>query len=216
MNKLKREESIFFDFDGVIADSFKVAFDVHKSVFTDMTENDYRQILEGNVNDWNWSERLAATGYKGSYNFFDHYLPKMREEVKLFDGMDGVIKNLAQEYNLFIISSSITHAIQEFLEKYDLADYFIEIMGNDVHHSKVEKMNTIFSKYDIEPSHCVFVADTLGDIREAEQADVGAIGVTWGFNKREQLEKGKYFRIVEQPIDIQLAIVDYFHDPSSR
>lgn len=215
MNESEIKKSIFFDFDGVIADSFQTAFDIHKSVFTDMTKDDYRQILEGNVNDWGWADRLAAVGYNGGYDFFDHYIPRMKEEVKLFNEMDELITRLTQEYKLFIISSAITKGIQEFLKKYSLADCFVEIMGNDIHHSKVVKMNTIFSKHNLESKNCVFVTDTLGDMREAEQVDVQVIGVTWGFNKREQLEKGRYFRIVEQLIDLELAIADYFHNSQS-
>ncbi len=206
----ERKNFVLFDFDGVIADSFKTAFEVHKSVFPDMTEDDYRQITERNVNDWNWRARLEKAGHSGSYDFFEHYLPRAEKEVKIFEGMEEVIKKLHQEYELFIVSSNLTRAIKDFMQKHGLISCFMKIMGNDVHVSKVEKIRMVFSEYGTGPMHCVFVTDTLGDAREAQQLNVGSIGVAWGFNKPERLEAGNVFKIVEYPTDIQPAIREYF------
>ncbi len=83
-------------------------------------------------------------------------------------------------------------------------------MGADVHTSKHEKIKMVFEKYGISASQCIFVTDTLGDMREAKAADVGAIGVAWGFHSRETLAKGEPFRIVERPEEISPAISAYF------
>jgi phosphoglycolate phosphatase-like HAD superfamily hydrolase len=51
-------------------------------------------------------------------------------------------------------------------------------------------------------------------MEEASAADVGAIGVTWGWHSRETLEKGKPFRIVDSAADIPGAVSDYFAEKS--
>ncbi len=43
---------IFFDFDGVIADSFAVAYETNKKLCPDSTEEEYRSAFEGNIFDW--------------------------------------------------------------------------------------------------------------------------------------------------------------------
>jgi phosphoglycolate phosphatase-like HAD superfamily hydrolase len=84
-------------------------------------------------------------------------------------------------------------------------------MGNDVHKSKVEKIKMVFQKYGICNNDCVFITDTLGDMREATKMNVGSIGVTWGFNKPNVLKLGNPFCITERPSDLPLAIFEYFN-----
>ncbi|MEK9154423.1 MAG: HAD hydrolase-like protein, partial [Patescibacteria group bacterium] len=85
-----------------------------------------------------------------------------------------------------------------------------EVMGADVHTSKSKKIEMVFKKYGITARKCVFITDTLGDMREAKSVGVGAIGVSWGFHARETLLQGEPFRIVAQPAEISPAISAYF------
>ena len=204
-----RDRFIFFDFDGVIADSFAVALDVHKIICPDMTEDDYRKMFEGNVNDWE-SAVSHNENCRHDIDWFATYVPRMTNEVRPIEGIGSVIAELAKLYQLIIISSTITSPIHEFMQKFDLAHHFVEIMGNDVHASKVEKIKMVFAKYGTSPERCVFITDTLGDMKEATQAGVGSIVVSWGFNKLGILAKGDPFRIVHQPHEIPSTVSEYF------
>lgn len=42
---------ILFDFDGVIADSFKLSFEIAKMICPHITEDIYQKRFEGNIND---------------------------------------------------------------------------------------------------------------------------------------------------------------------
>ena len=134
----------------------------------------------------------------------------MKNEVQIMPEMKDIIIGLKKNYTLIVISSTITSPIQEFLEEHDLANHFAQIMGNDIHKSKVEKMKIVFEKYAVEAKNCVFITDTLGDMREAEKMGIGTIGITWGFHTPETLLRGKPFRLVEKPKDLLTAVADYF------
>ncbi|KKR07431.1 MAG: phosphoglycolate phosphatase, phosphoglycolate phosphatase [Parcubacteria group bacterium GW2011_GWC1_39_29] len=201
---------ILFDFDGVIADSFQPAFEVNKMMCPHLTEDQYRRRFEGNINDWEKVDEKHTDQCRHDIKFFDEYIPKMKNQVTVVPEMAKVIGDLAKLYNLIIVSSTITSPIQDFMEKYNLPAYFTEIMGNDVHRSKVEKIKMIFTKYSVTPKECVFITDTLGDIREATQTQVGAIGVSWGFHAHKTLVSGNPFRIVDKPEDLEIAVADYF------
>jgi len=129
---------IFFDFDGVITDSFQVAFEVNKMICPHLTENLYRKRFEGNINDWENPINVHTEKCRHDIDFFTEYIPKMKNGVKIIPGIKNIIE-LEKNYTLIIISSTITSPIQEFLEKYDLVNYFVETMGNDIHKSKIEK-----------------------------------------------------------------------------
>jgi beta-phosphoglucomutase-like phosphatase (HAD superfamily) len=49
--KIKNGKIVLFDFDGVIVDSFKPAFEVQKMIRPgiNFSEDDYRKFFEGNV-----------------------------------------------------------------------------------------------------------------------------------------------------------------------
>ncbi len=197
---------VLFDFDGVIADSFALAFDVGRTIHPHLTEDSYRALFEGNV----YESLKAIDPTDRSHEYFSLFEPRAKAETHLIPEMDKVVAELAEEHPLIIISSTITMPIQRFLDSHDLAKHFIEVMGKDVHASKVEKMRMVFEKYETTADHCVFITDTLGDMREAKEHEMGVIGVSWGFHKHETLERGIPFRIVDRPHELPDAVEDYF------
>jgi phosphoglycolate phosphatase len=205
-----KKKFILFDFDGVIADSFRPAFEIQKMICPHLTKDIYRKRFEGNINDWREPINVHTEECRHDIDFFTEYIPRMKNEVQIMPGMKEVVIELEKNYTLIVISSTITSPIQEFLEGHDLTNHFAQIMGNDVHASKVEKMKMVFEKFGAEPKDCVFITDTLGDMREAEKMSVGTIGITWGFHTPETLLRGKPFRLVEKPNDLLTAVADYF------
>lgn len=201
---------IFFDFDGVIADSFGAAFQTAQAVCLHETEDRYRSYFEGNIND----ATLPLAGFDHTHcnhelDWWGTYLP-LFEKTHPFPGIMRVLHDLAEEYRMAIVSSNISSPVMAYLKRHDAAQYFDDIFGNDVHKSKVEKMNMLFERYELAPAHCVFVTDTLGDMREAEKVGVGTIGVSWGFHEHERLQKGNPFKIVDHPHELPGAVDGYF------
>ncbi|MFA6601954.1 MAG: HAD-IA family hydrolase [Candidatus Paceibacterota bacterium] len=200
---------ILFDFDGVIVNSFSAAFGVHKLICPAATEDDYRKAFEGNINDWQMKTVKHDERCRHDLDFFAEYIPRMKK-IELVAGMSEVIEKLSKSYSLIVISSTLSAPIGELLEKYKLASFFQEIMGNDVHTSKVEKMKIFFAKYKTDAQHCLFITDTLGDMREGAKVNVSAVGVTWGFHDKERLVQGKPVAIVESPEELVGVVEKYF------
>jgi HAD superfamily hydrolase (TIGR01509 family) len=203
------KKTILFDFDGVIIDSFGGAFGVNKKLEPALTEEWMRRRFEGNINDSYIDEKGRPATEEENKEFFNLYIPAMMK-FKIFPGMLNVIKKLSKNYQLIIISSTISSPIREYMDKYDMSRYFTEIMGNDVHKSKVEKIKMVFNKYGISASDCLFVTDTLGDLREAEKTGVEGIGVTWGFHSAETLKRGNSVALVDSPDELVAEIDKYF------
>jgi len=203
------EKFVLFDFDGVIVDSFQPALEVNQKMCPHITADEYRKGFEGNINDWAGAESKHTEECRTDIDFFAEYVPKMKD-VKLVPGMKEVLEQLARSYTLIIVSSTMTMPIKELVERTGLTSYFTEVLGNDVHQSKVEKIKMIFQKYDTSPDSCLFITDTLGDLREAEKTGVDAIAVSWGFHLYETLQKGKPVKIVDSPENLFDAVDSYF------
>lgn len=143
-------------------------------------------------------------------DFWDHYIPRLKDEGTLVPGMDAAISALADGHRMVIVSSGQTPFIENFLAENTLLGYFSGILGNDIHKNKEEKIRMVFEKYDISPSDCVFITDTVGDVREAAKMGVGAIGVTWGYHEPERFSKVDHFRLVHTPESLPSSVADYF------
>lgn len=201
---------VLFDFDGVIVDSFALALEINKKICPFTSVSEYKKRFEGNINEYLEEKTNHGDQCRHDLDFFDEYVPRMKNEVKLVPGIELVIQSLAEKYNLIIVSSTLSAPISELLDKYNLKKYFLEVMGNDVHKSKVEKIKMVFSKYSVTKEDCVFITDTLGDLREANHVGVKCIAVTWGFHAPETLEKGNPYLIANKVDELQGLIYTYF------
>ncbi len=207
---MNKQKFILFDFDGVIADSTSVAFEINQKLLPGLTIDEFRLAANGNINDWAKKHRIKNSEEDLGQSFFKEYRARVENDIKLFDGMDKVIETLAQDYNLTVVSSSLTDIIQKFLNRYHLSDYFIQIMGNEIHLKKKIKIEMILNEYGVKSDDCVFITDTLGDVHEAGQLKIPSIGVSWGLHQPEVLSK-RCWSVASKPIDIIDFVSARFH-----
>lgn len=203
-----QKKIILFDFDGVIVDSYAPAYEVNKMICPSLTDDDYRKRFEGNINNWHDAVDIHNDQCRHDIDFFKEYLPKLAQ-VSTFPGMLEVIDELKKQFRLVVVSSTISSPIREYLEGHNIADHFDDILGNDIHTSKVEKIKMVIEKYLAAAADCVFITDTLGDIRETEKAGIGVIAVSWGFHPHETLNQGYPFQVVDTPQGLKAAIESY-------
>lgn len=205
---MKKGKIILFDFDGVIVDSFKLAFEVQKMLRSEInfSEDDYRKYFEGNVFD----EQIKNDGESFDVEqFFKIYIPKLLQ-LPIIDGIHEALIELSSKYGLIVISSTISNPICDWLAGHNLTQYFVEIMGADVHKSKIEKIKMVFEKYGIGVNDCVFITDTLGDLREASKLGIRSLAVTYGFHNEATLLKGDPAGLVRKPQDLIIEVEKYW------
>lgn len=208
MEKTKNEKFILFDFDGVIVDTFNLCLEINRKLHDEpLSEEEYRVQFEGNIFDY--LKTINKGAKKKGVNFFDYYNPELMNLEPVPEMVDVII-SLADSYRLVVISSTINSPIQAYLKKYNLLQYFDKVFGADVHKSKVEKIKMVFNEYNLQPSDCIFITDTLGDMREAAKMNVQSIGVTWGYHRNDRLEQGNPITIVGTPKELMSQINSYF------
>ena len=195
---------VLFDFDGVIVDSFAAAYKINAARFNPLTAEEYRRWFDGNIGE-ELKKRLSENSV--TY-FFAEYATELGS-MAIVPGIVEVIVALAQKYTLAIISSSHSSAIKKFLETHGLEKYFKEILGYDIETSKVIKIRTVMEESKISPNDCVLITDTLGDIREANEAGIKSLAVTWGYHDKETLESGSPYALATIPPEL-VSMVDQY------
>lgn len=200
MNK----EVVVFDFDGVIANTFKTCYEINKLSDPELTLDEYRQRFTGNINHAK-PEREPTK----EIDFFAEFGKRILD-APLFDGIQDVIEKISEAYKIVIVSSTITPLISGYLIHHGLRDKFEDILGNDVATSKVEKLNMVLSRYGITSSEAVLITDTVGDVAEAKKVGVPTIAVTWGYQPKEMLEQAQPNSLAENPASILDAMSTMF------
>jgi len=186
-------KALLFDFDGVIAYTFELCYEINKKLNPVITREEYRNKFLGNINDY---KPKKCEKEKSEFDFFAHYTPKLLE-LKINMDMKNSILELSKSYSLFIISSTNTDPIRKFLKQNQIEHCFKEIYGNDVHKSKIEKIKMVLEKYLLTPSECLFITDTVGDIKEARTCDINSVAVSWGFHSHKTLEQANPLTVVD-------------------
>jgi phosphoglycolate phosphatase len=195
-------KAVIFDFDGVICDSFDIAYGINKMIYENLSVEEYKDFFNGNLYG---HEKVTK---KASKRYFE-----LQEEVfcglKIEENVKGELSKLKERYELFIISSNKKLLLERHFKDNNVS-VFREILGVDEGKSKIEKFKILFERYGFSAKDCVFVTDTLGDILEANKVNVKSVAVDFGFHDKERLEKGSPERIVSSFEDILLAVEEIF------
>ena len=113
-----------------------------------------------------------------------------------------VLAELKKRHGLIIISSNSSFAIRLMLAKFGFDPFFDDVLGADFNFSKIEKILYAMGHFGANGGHTFYVCDTAGDVREAREAGVKTVAVTWGWHPRERLERARPDAIIETPEDL--------------
>jgi len=199
---------LIFDFDGVLEDSFDWNYEVAKKRYKNLDKEDYRTWFDGNIYE---HPTVKAAGPMNVIEYFEEY-KKGFENREMKSNFKQMLFRLKIKYHLVIISSIDDDIINPYLERSKMDNLFEEVWGIRKKTSKVEKFKDFLSLYNISKDNCLFVTDTLGDIKEANKVGVKSIGVTWGYQDRGMLEKGDPINIVDTTQELEEYLLNDVSD----
>jgi len=195
-----------FDFDGVLVDSLAL---YEKSVNVCLERIGHKPIADReeflDLFEDNFYSAITKRGVDvGQFMAASKVVtPTLDYSVtRPFTDLIPVLAELKKRHGLVIISSNSSFAIRLMLAKFGFEPYFDDILGADFNFSKIEKILYVKGHYGTNGGHTFYVCDTAGDVREAREAGVKTVAVTWGWHPRERLERAKPDAIIEKPEDL--------------
>jgi len=195
-----KKKLVLFDFDGVLVDTLGINFSINVEVQSNLSLEEYKAFFEGDIFD------VINSGKKADIPDFDEQYKARTRELEIPSELKLILKDLSKNYDFAVVSSTSSSAIKDILTREGLGQYFSDVLGYDVHKSKVTKIKTILAKYNISPENSVFITDTAGDVKDAKECGVKSVAVTWGFHSLETLQKVNPSKIVDIPADLATAI----------
>ena len=205
MNNKSNKRTIVFDFDGTIANTLDIGIEIYNKEIAPKFK--LKRVTKEEVAYFGSesSQRGILKRYK--VPFFKlpfivlsvrRALSKRMDEVEPQKDIIELMKTLkAQGYSLGILSSNSKSNIKIFLKNYELSQCFDFIVTSKNIFGKHRAMNRIIQKQEF-----IYVGDEIRDIQASKRVDVVSIAVTWGFNKKDALEKQNPDYIIDRPFQI--------------
>ncbi len=192
-------KSVVFDFDGVIADSFSIVYDVQKKtaeafgktpVFRNHDE--FRELF---TTDWRkfyteilgiHEKDLAKAG-----EIFREEITKLLHDIEIFEGMKEVISELHKKYKIGVVSSNLSDIVKIKLRQFDISELVDCVIGGESGKLKPdpEPLLKCIAALNAKPDETCFIGDTEDDIKTGRNAGVRKIiAVSYGYQHAHRLE----------------------------
>jgi len=132
----------------------------------------------------------------------------------LFPGVAAAIEAFGQREDvvLGIATGKARRGIDRLFEREGWADRFLTVQTADHHPSKPHPamVRAAMAEAGVAPERTVMVGDTTFDVEMALAADVGALGVAWGYHAPEELREAGAHGIVEHCDRLMAEVDDFF------
>lgn len=204
----KYKKLFLFDFDGVIVDSLElyeqaVNFCLDKvgsrplrdrEEFLSLFDNNfYEAMLQRNIDLEAFTSASAEIAPNLDYT-------KVKPNLDLSPVLEKLKTNNGN--GLFIISSNSKFAIKVMLAIHGLDHFFKKILGYEFMFSKEDKIIHAVDEFGTAREDTFYICDTAGDIKEAKNAGVKAVAVTWGWHPRERLALAGPDFLIDSPEEL--------------
>lgn len=199
-------KTLIFDFDGTIADTLDRIFKIYNKM---SAEFGYRKVNKKELEVLRNKTHFEILRKIGEFDISIFKLPfiinRGREELakeigsfRPFSGIKETLRELKRQgVRLGILTSNSKNNVEVFLKKNNI-DFF-EFVYEKNFFGKGRALKSLIKRHSIDKDQAVYVGDETRDVAAAKEAGVGSAAVTWGFNKREILEKQKPDFLLEKP-----------------
>jgi HAD superfamily hydrolase (TIGR01549 family) len=211
----KKVKMLIFDFDGTIADTFSFLLDNFDEVVKLIGAED--KIKRENIDYYrglSMREFFKELGFSKAGLIFKIFklqkeLHKYMNDVKIYPGVGELIKRFNKEgYILCIVTSNSGKNVKKFLKNHSLMRYFEQLYSDPLMFTKDRKIKKLIKKYKLKTDEVLYIGDEVRDVKEAKQAGVKTISVSWGYNNYDALEKINDGNIVNNTNELYLSVIN--------
>ena len=202
----EKYEHIIFDFDGTIADTMQLSYDImlemskkHKFNFPEQHINSLRDF---DVNSFIKLLEISKIRFYRLLFKGKKVLGKRIEEIDFCEGVEKLLYYLDEKYVLSICTSNSEKNVHDFLI-YKGINFFESLISGWKISGKRQKLKKFIKKHQLNPDKVLYIGDETRDITASQSVGIDVLAVTWGFNSKEKLSAYNPTYIVNTPEEIK-------------
>lgn len=184
---------IIFDFDGTIADTLDAIVDITNRL---AAKYGYPMVTSQDVKQLQGLSTQQIIRYSGLSIFqFARLIRRVRRElnasienIQPIANLDPVLRELARDHQLGIVTSNSAQNVQRFLARHQLTEQFRFIYSGTTLFGKAKVLRRVLRQYQLNPAQVFYVGDETRDVEAAKVLPIDMIAVAWGFNTPEILQ----------------------------
>ena len=177
---------IIFDFDGTIADSMEEVLKIYNELSFKLkirkieNRDELLKLRNKKTNEILKSLNISIFKFPQLVMEMRSQLRRRIDSVKIFKGMNKVIKALIEKgYKLIIISSNNEDIIKFVLNENKIKIDLIYAGFNSFKKNKI--IDRISKKFKILKDDMIYIGDEVRDVESTKKSKIKMIAVTWGF-----------------------------------
>jgi len=190
-----------FDLDGVLFDSTDHIAQFFLDWFPGLTKKRVHEMWTGNFDEelkkFRENNKPIQETDEEKHERTSLYSER-KSNISVHEGIRELLNKLHKNGHILVVNTAaLEKNCLPLLEKAGILDKFDFVATKKLSVSKTEKFKLIAKKYQVAPEKMVFITDTLGDIREADVANVPTIAVTWGAHDRSYFDREPHNNLVK-------------------
>lgn len=196
--------------DGVLIDSIPFAMQYFIERHPGINEKEYKEIHAGNFHE-NAKKflHLAKNLTEEEKKVRQQRYGEIKAKTPLFNGIKELLEKLHKSgYIIVLNTNAYNRNTLPILEHSKINDLFDFIATAELSKDKTEKFKIIEEKYNTDKKNILFVTDALGDVKEANLANISTIAVTWGAHDKSFFER-EYLSNLVMVVDTVKELEDF-------
>ena len=134
------------------------------------------------------------------------YSEHIVEKTYAYAGVKELIQNLYEKgFKICVLSNKHDKLTKAIVKTLFSEQYFVEILGaSEQFPHKPDPASSIYlaEKMQLSRNEIIFIGDSNIDMETAKNADMFAVGVSWGYRSIDVLEQSGAMLIIREPKDL--------------
>ncbi len=193
---------LIFDFDGTIADTYNIVFEIISEIFHKRgvkIPKDRKKPRSMGAREKLKKYKIPRRGVILLTRVCRRHLKKKIRAVKTFPRLKSVLKKLKKKYRLGIVTSNSKDNVEIFLKNNGLNEVFDFIETGNPLFGKHRRLKKAIKKHGYKKFEVIYIGDETRDIKAAKKVGVKIVAVSWGYESRPCLNKGKPDYLITKP-----------------
>lgn len=195
---------LIFDFDGTIADSFDMIYDVI---------SEYAKIKPNKAELRKVPTKIGVKHFRLST--FDlmkvivkiiHEHNKNLPDLKCFAGIKDALVRLKEKSIQLVLLTSSGEKLTSFLANNSLDNLFDQIYRVNPFVQRSVTFEKIIAEHSIANDDVYYIADEARDVLAARKLGIKTVAVTWGFNDGSVLKEYEPSYLIDKPSELERVV----------